>query len=121
MSELYARIDGLCRNRGITITTMCKEACVPRASLSDLKMGRIETLKPATLTKIASYLNTSIDYLVTGEQKEKPDTQMDAELAEYLEQLKNRPEMRMLFSLTKGATKEDVERAVRIIEAALGK
>ena len=36
---------------------------------------------------------------------------------EYLEELKNRSELRMLFSLTKGATKEDVEKAVRIIEA----
>lgn len=39
------------------------------------------------------------------------------ELQEYLEELKNRRELRMLFSLTKGATKEDVEKAVRIIEA----
>ena len=41
----------------------------------------------------------------------------DIELQEYLEELKNRSELRMLFSLTKGATKEDVEKAVRIIEA----
>lgn len=41
----------------------------------------------------------------------------DIELQEYLEELKNRRELRMLFSLTKGATKEDVEKAVRIIEA----
>ena len=41
----------------------------------------------------------------------------DIELQEYLEELKNRSELRMLFSLTKGATKEDVEKAVRIIDA----
>ena len=41
----------------------------------------------------------------------------DEELQEYLEELKNRSEMRMLFSLAKGATKEDVEKAVKIIEA----
>ena len=41
----------------------------------------------------------------------------DIELQEYLEELKNRSELRMLFSLTKGATKEVVEKAVRIIEA----
>lgn len=41
----------------------------------------------------------------------------DIQLQEYLEELKNRSELRMLFSLTKGATKEDVEKAVRIIEA----
>lgn len=41
----------------------------------------------------------------------------DIELQEYLEELKNRSEMRMLFSLAKDATKEDVEKAVKIIEA----
>ena len=37
--------------------------------------------------------------------------------SEYLQQLRDRPELRMLFSLTKNATKQDVEAAVRIIEA----
>lgn len=41
----------------------------------------------------------------------------DIELYSYLEELKNREELRMLFSLTKGATKEDVLRTVKIIEA----
>lgn len=41
----------------------------------------------------------------------------DAELTEYLEMLRTRPECRMLFSVTRNATKEDVEKAVAIIEA----
>ena len=45
----------------------------------------------------------------------------DPELTEYLSVLRDRPEMRMLFSLTKDATKEDVETAVRLIEALRGK
>ena len=55
------------------------------------------------------------------EEKEKPATDPDDELNEYLEELKNRDEMKMLFSLAKGATKEDVEKAVKIIEALMGK
>ena len=43
--------------------------------------------------------------------------QTDNELTEYLEMLRTRPECRMLFSLTKDATKEDVEKAVAIITA----
>lgn len=41
----------------------------------------------------------------------------DAQLQDYLDELKNREEMRMLFSLAKNATKEDIEQAVKIIEA----
>ncbi|MEY8359829.1 helix-turn-helix transcriptional regulator [Anaerotruncus colihominis] len=49
----------------------------------------------------------------------KPDTSaaIDDGLAQYLEELKNRSELRMLFSVSKNATREDVMRAVAIIEA----
>jgi len=54
-------------------------------------------------------------------EKEKPLVNDDKELTEYLEILKTRPEMRMLFQLSKDATKEDVEATVRIIEALRNK
>ena len=38
-----------------------------------------------------------MDYLLGNEQKEKPLVNNDEELTEYLEELKNRKEMRMLF------------------------
>lgn len=41
----------------------------------------------------------------------------DPELAEILEQMKNRSEMRMLFKLATNATPEDIRRAIHIIEA----
>ena len=116
---MYELFEKLLHERGVTAYQVAKATGISTGSLSDWKKGRSKP-KLEKLQKIADYFRVSVDYF-TGEQKEKPDTQMDAELAEYLEQLKNRPEMRMLFSLTKGATKEDVERAVRIIEAALGK
>lgn len=51
------------------------------------------------------------------EEHESTKLTDDVELQEYLEELKNRSEMRMLFSLARDATKEDVEQAVKIIEA----
>ena len=121
MSELFSRIETLCKSRGKTITDLCRESGASRGSLSDLKQGRKQSLSAETLSKIAVYFDVSVDFLLGNEQKEKPLINGDEELTEYLEELKNRPEMRMLFSLTKGATKEEVEKAVRIIEAALGK
>ena len=51
--------------------------------------------------------------------RKKPLVNNDKELTEYLEELRTRPEMKMLFQLTSKATKADVEKAVRIIEAML--
>lgn len=71
-----------------------------------------------TLSKIADYFGVTVGYLLgEEEQKEKPLVNGDEELTEYLEILKTRPEMRMLFQISRDATKEDVEAAVRVIEA----
>lgn len=122
MSKLYETIINLCNEKGITITELCRQSGASRGSLTDLKMGRKSSLSASTLSKISAYFGVSVDYLLGNtENEKKPLINEDDELTEYLEELKNRPEMRMLFSLTKGATKEDVEKAVRIIEAALGK
>lgn len=40
----------------------------------------------------------------------------DDELTEYLNELHKRPEMKILFKVAKKASKEDVEKAVKIIE-----
>ena len=112
----------MCKSAGTNITTMCRESGVPRSALSDYKAGRIKSLSADKLSKIANYFGVSIDYLLGNtEQKEKPLVNEDEELTEYLDELKNRPEMKMLFSLAIGATKEDVEKAVKIIETLLGK
>ena len=120
MSDLYNRIENLCRERKESVTTMCKESGVSRASLSDLKVGRKQSLSAETLSKIAMHFGVSVDYLL-GKENEKPLVNGDEELTDYLEMLKTRPECRMLFQLTKDATKEDVEAAVRIIEALRNK
>ena len=58
-----------------------------------------------TLEAIADYFNVDMNTLTDS----KTSAELNSELQEYLEELKNRSEMRMLFSLAKGATKEDVE------------
>ena len=74
MEDLYKRIEDLCNNRGVTITTMCKESGASRASLTDLKKGRKQGLSAETLAKIAVYFGVSIDYLLTGVETKKAPT-----------------------------------------------
>lgn len=80
-------------------------------NITDWKSGRSRSYTKY-LPQIAKFLGVSVDYLVENH----PDD-ISEELRDYLEELKNRPEMRMLFSLAKGATVEDVKQAVAIIEA----
>lgn len=118
MGSLYERIEGLCRDRGVNVTQMCREAGVSRGNLTDLKMGRQTGLSAATMEKLARYFGVTIDELMgAAPRAETALVNGDEELTEYLEMLRSRPECRMLFSLTRTATKEDVEKAVAIIEA----
>lgn len=117
MSDLYKKIEGLCERRCINVTQMCKESGASRASITDLKMGRKQALSSKTLSKIAAYFNVSVDYLIGNEQKEKAAIDVvDDDLQEYLDELRSRPEKRMLFSVTKNATKSQIEAIVKMIE-----
>ena len=74
MSDLYKRIEELCKQNNTNITAMCKESGASRASLTDLKVGRNKRLSSDTLSKIANYFGVSVDYLIGNEQKENaPD------------------------------------------------
>ncbi len=80
--NLYARIEGLCKEEGITITEMCRQTEITRAKLSDLKMGRSRSLAAPTLSKIAGYFGVSVDYLLGEEGKrEKVTTEHDIKVA----------------------------------------
>ena len=62
---------------------------------------------------IADTFNVDMNTLTDS----KKSVEVSDELQQYLEELKNRNEMRILFSVAKNATKEDVMQAVKIIEA----
>lgn len=73
MVELYKRIEALCNSQGITITEMCRRSGVPRANLSELKMGRQQTLGISSLEKLAKYFNVELGYFTgDGQNKEQP-------------------------------------------------
>ena len=73
------------------------------------------------LHEIAAKYGVSVEWLrgETDERSTAPEPETD-ELREYLEMLRSRPECRMLLSTVKGATKEEVEANVKLIEALRG-
>lgn len=75
MSELYNRIEELCKERGTNITAMCKESGAPRGSLTDLKMGRTNRLNTTTLSRISEYFGVTVDFLLGNEDIKKPADQ----------------------------------------------
>jgi len=117
--NIYDRIKTLRLARGLSQYELAQKVGYEgRSAISKVERGERD-ISQSMIVKYAQALGVTPTYLLYGDEKEKP-YDIDDELTEYLEYLKNRPEMRMLFSTLKGATKEDVERAVKIIEALRG-
>ena len=123
---MYERFEQLLQKRGVTPYKVSKETGVTQTSLSNWKSGR-NTPSAKTLQKLADYFGVTVGYLM-GTEKEEPNATdkennpivLDDDALELLEELKERPEMRTLFSVSRKATKEDILKAVKIIEALKG-
>ncbi|QEY34655.1 helix-turn-helix transcriptional regulator [Caproiciproducens galactitolivorans] len=118
--DTFDRISELLRKNKMTQADLARKTGISTGLISQWK-NRSQNPSAEKLQKVAECFNVSVDYLLGNEQKEKPLVNNDEELTAYLEELKTRPEMKMLFNLAKGATKEDVEKAVKIVEAFLKK
>lgn len=68
MSNLYETIKSLCSERGMTVSRMCTQAGISKGILTDLKMGRKNTLSGKTLSKIAAALGVSVDRILGSGQ-----------------------------------------------------
>ncbi len=111
MSELYKNIEELCKANSVSMNTVCTATGISRSTLSELKAGRSKSISSDNLAKLADYFKVPTDYLLGKMSAESK------ELNEYLEVLASREELRMLFKLAKDASKDDVDKAVKIIEA----
>lgn len=67
MYEIFAK---LLEEKGVTAYQVYKATGVAQSSLSDWKNGKSKP-KYDKMQKIADYFGVTIDYLLTGEQKEK--------------------------------------------------
>ena len=115
----YTTFEKLCNERGVRPGRAAGDIGISRAAVTRWKQAGF-TPRGDVLEKLADYFGVTVDFLLRGEDAapfgRTPDTD-DEELVEFLEMLKNRKECRMLFSLARNATRSDVERAVKIIEA----
>jgi transcriptional regulator with XRE-family HTH domain len=101
------------KDKGMTAEDLSNRSGVPLSTLNKILSGQTSDPKFETLKAICNALGISLAELDDYE-KEKD------ELTEYLDELHKRPEMKMLFKVAKKASKEDVEKAVKIIEMFKG-
>ncbi|MBE6961268.1 MAG: helix-turn-helix transcriptional regulator [Ruminococcaceae bacterium] len=107
----------LCEKKGVSVTRAAVEMGLSRTIGSKWKRTGA-TPNGETLNRIAEYFGVTTDYLLTGDEPNKNAAidNVDDDLREYLDELRSRPETRLLFSVTKNATKSQIEAIVKMIE-----
>ena len=121
MYEIYCKIRDAA---GCKDADVSKATGISKSTFSDWKSGRSKP-KQEKLQKIADYFGVSVDDLMKGKNSSNIKVVdennnivvLDDEALELIDSLRSNPEMRMLFSVSKKATKEDIIKAVKIIEA----
>ena len=126
--SFYEKFYKLCRENGTRPSPVCTAIGISKSGATRWKAG--STPDGDTILKICKYFDVPVSYFYEDEQPQEPPAEATkndapaaekgdeyAEVIDLLTELRERSEMRMLFKLAKGATKEDVEQAVKIIEA----
>jgi len=117
LGTLDENIKELCTENGVTFTKMCADLGLSRNLLTEIRKGRKKSITGTTARKIADYFGVSVDRVLYG-KRDEPDTASgddSGELAEWLEDLRTRPETKALLSASRGMTKEQVEKMANFI------
>lgn len=101
---LHERIVDLCRKNGISQSKM--EADLNIASGSVTKWKTAEP-RQSTIAKVAEYFNVSVNYLLTGEEKEGGETYyLNDETREIAQAVFENPDLKSLFDMSRKMTPE---------------
>lgn len=86
----------LCEQKGVKPSRALTDAGVPKSAYSywRTEAGAGNDAKPTNqnAVKLAQYFNVSVDYLLTGEQKENPPQQPQSEVDVAVERIKRKLE-----------------------------
>ena len=106
---MYEIFSKLLQEFNVTPYKVSKETGVSQSTLSDWKRG-ISTPKQDKLQKLADYFNVSLEYLMTGKEKEGGEVYyLNEETRKGAQDIFENKELRMLFDAARDAEPEDLE------------
>lgn len=106
---MYEVFEQLLQKHNVTSYKVSKATGVTQTALSNWKSGR-STPTTKTLQKIADCFGVTIDYLMTGEEKEDSGKYyLNDDTAEIAQAVFENKDLRVLFDAAKDASPEDLK------------
>ena len=104
---VFERIEKLRKERNISQGKLEKELGFSNGSISK---WRTSTPNPERLKKLANYFGVSIEYLMTGDEKEGSEKYyLNEETTKMAQDIFENKELRMLFDTARDAEPEDLQ------------
>lgn len=102
--KMYSIFEELLQKHGVSTYKVSMETGIAQSIFSSWKRG-ISKPKQDKMQKIADYFNVSVEYLMTGKEKEGGETYyINEETKEIAQEIFEKKELRMLFDVTRKST-----------------
>ena len=106
---MYEVFEQLLQKFGVTTADVCKATGIGQSTMSNWK-NRRNLLSGKNAQLIADYFGVSVDYLMTGKEKEGGERYyLNDESSEIAQEIFENKELRLLFDAAKDAQPEDLQ------------
>ncbi len=106
---MYDIFEQLLQKFGVTTADVCKATGIGQSTMSNWKSRR-NLLSAKNAQLIADYFHVSVDYLMTGTEKDGGETYyLNDETKEIAQKVFENKELRMLMDAAQDADPEDIE------------
>lgn len=116
METIYERIRRLRQENNMSQDELAKKTgYTSRSTINKIEAGKID-ISRAKIKVFADALGVTPAYLMGWEDESEQGYYADPEVAEYAEELRTNPELRVLFSSSRNLTKEQMQEAYNFIK-----
>ena len=115
--EFGEKIKMLRLQQGLTLEQVGDRVGVGKSTVRKWESGQIANMRRDKIAALAKALGVTPQYLMGWTEPKGEEADREAELLALREELRRRPEMHTLFSLSKKATPAQVRQAIRFLEA----
>lgn len=105
---MYEIFEQLLHSYGISAYKFCKETGISQSTISTWKSKK-NLISGEIAKKIADYFGITVDYLMTGEEKEGDKYYLNDDTAAMAQKLFENKDLKVLFDAAQDATPEDLK------------
>lgn len=105
---MYEIFEQLLQSFGMSAYKFCKETGISQSTISTWK-SKNTLISSELAKKIAGYFGVSVDYLMTGKEKEGDKYYLNEETARAAQEIFENKELKALFDAARDASPDDLK------------